>query len=100
MLVTIPFQPEFEAKMLSGGKSMTARTKWYGLVGDVFEAFGARFIIFVCSRAYLRDVAQAFYQQEGFGSPGDFIECWIRLHPRKGYVPNQIVYCHEFKRIV
>jgi len=85
--------------MLNGQKTMTSRTKRYGNVGDTFDVFGATFELTDVSKMTLQFVAYGYYQEEGCQFPTDFIDIWERIHPRKGYVPNQVVHTHFFKRI-
>ena len=95
--IIIPFLPEFESRMLSGEKTATTRTKKYGDGGDLFPAFGNSFQLTKVDKVYLQDVASTFYIQEGFKTQQEFCDCWIRLHPRKGYQFDQEVYLHQFK---
>ena len=99
MQVTIPFQEDFKDRMLEGKKNATTRTKRYGEVGDTFSAFDATFEIIQVWRIPLGLVANALSKAEGFQSPEDFIQCWKRLHPRKGYMQEQKVYTHIFKLV-
>lgn len=96
MNVTIPFQEDFKDPMLEGRKNYTSRTKKYGKPGDTFTCFGTTFTIEGVVKAPLWYVAQYLYQGEGFATREDFIKCWERLHPRKGYVPDQQVWVHFF----
>lgn len=95
--IEIPFQSDFENVMLAGKKSATSRTKCYGYPGDWFEAFGRTFILTDVCRLPLDVIAYDHYLEEGFDRPEDFIKCWEKLHPRKGYKPEQKVYFHTFK---
>ena len=102
--INLPFRKEFRDKILSGQKTCTSRTKQYGKFGDTFEAFGAEFTITHLERANkygytLFDIAHYHYREEGFDTPEEFIECWKKIHPRKGYDPDQTVYVHFFKRL-
>ena len=96
----IPFMAEFEERMLSGQKTATTRTKKYGNGGDLFSAFGHSFQITKVDKVYLGDVCSVFYRQEGFSSQSEFVECWNRLHPRKKYYFSNIVWLHQFKRVI
>jgi len=98
--ITIPFLPEFEERMLSGQKIATTRTKKYGNGGDLFSAFGHSFQLTKVDKVYLGDVCSVFYKQEGFNSQSEFIECWNRLYLRKKYYFSDIVYLHQFKRVI
>jgi hypothetical protein len=97
--IVIPFMAEFEERMLAGKKTATTRTKKYGGVGDLFSAFNHTFQLIKVCKVYLQDVCSTSYQQEGFNNQSEFIECWKQLHPKKGYVPEQEVWYHEFKRV-
>lgn len=99
MRINIPFLPEFEEAMLEGRKTSTSRTKRFGNVNDTFKAFGAYFRITSVSEASLDVVAYEYYQDEGFNTPDAFIECWTKIHPQKGFVPDQLVHFHSFKKI-
>lgn len=96
MEIKIPFNDRFRDAMLSGRKTVTSRTRWYGKVGDTFEVFGRKFIIRERFNCRLDDVITDYLSEEGFASPGDFIEFWQKLHPRRGYNPDQIVCVHKF----
>ena len=96
--IYLPFKEEFKGEMLTGGKTCTSRTKKYGKPGDVFERWGAMFKIVEIKKMALQDVADKLYRKEGFFSPVDFIACWEELHPRVGWVPDQIVYVHFFQK--
>ena len=96
--VNIPFQPEFKEPMLSGKKTATTRTKRFGRPGDWFRAFGRTFVLTEVSQIQLSLAIYHFYQDDGFSSPGEFINCWDRLHPRVTYAQRRarLVYLHRF----
>jgi len=98
--ITIPFKEEFRERMLSGQKTATTRTKRYGHPGDLFCAFGHSFTLTKVDKVYLGDVASTGYEIEGFKTQFEFVQCWERLHPAKGYVFDQPVWLHQFKRSV
>lgn len=98
MKVKIPFLPEFQEPMLDGRKRWTSRTKHYGQKGDTFDKFGATFEITATFKLPLGVVAHHNFLEEGFNNSKEFIDCWNRLHPRKGYVPDQEVWVHVFKK--
>lgn len=95
--VDIPFLPEWEVLMLTRKKSATSRTKRYGWPGDYFEAFGRTFILTSVVRKPLDHIAYYHYLEEGCNSNFEFKKIWERLHPRKGFVPGQKVYLHQFR---
>lgn len=84
--------------MLESRKTATSRTKQYGERGDQFEAFGAPFVILQVQKVKLREVAEKWYEAEGMPSPEAFIAVWKKIHPVKGYDPEQEVYLHLFAR--
>jgi len=95
--IDLPFLPEFEEVMISGGKTLTSRTRWFGWKGDYFEAFGHIFIITGLFTKTLGEVRDIYFRQEGCKSPEEFEAIWCRIHPRAGFRPEQRVKCHEFK---
>lgn len=99
MKVRVPFKTQFRDMMLSGKKTMTSRTKRYGEVGDTFDGFGATFQITNVMRCSLLLVANEYYLEEGCNSDYDFVQLWKQIHPRKGFMPNQMVYVHTFEKL-
>ena len=96
--ITLPFQPEWEEKLLNGEKTCTSRTRKYGEPNDWFEIFGKNFRITAIVKFPLGDVAKFLYNKEGCNSPNEFRVIWSKLHPRKGWVPEQVVFTHFFRR--
>ena len=96
--VELPFKPEFQRVMLSGRKTMTSRTKRYGKRGDTFQAFGTTFKILDVSELQLDEVEKHYYE-EGCCSEECFRETWEKLHPRRGFDPEQWVYTHYFEKV-
>ncbi len=98
--ITIPFHPEMVDAIFAGKKTFTSRTKRYGDVGDTFTLKRNGIIITCCLNFILRYgllfVATNFYEKEGFDSPEQFLEYWNKLHPRRGYAPDQQVWVHIF----
>lgn len=99
LLARFPFQPEWEKKMLGGEKTCTSRTKIFGHAGDVFMAFGTKYVISKVEERSLEDIAANLYQQEGCKDPSEFIGWWNKLHPRRGWQPKQVVFVHHFRRV-
>jgi hypothetical protein len=97
--VSIPFLSQFRDPMILGYKTATSRTRRYGKVGDTFHIFGHEFTIYKITKMKLSDIAQAYYRQEGFSRPGEFMDIWMKLHPRKAWNPNQEVYLHRFEKV-
>ena len=93
----LPFRPEIEEPIRSGQKTMTTRTRRYGRLGDTLDTpFGPVRLTGLLYRP-LANVRDNFWRAEGVGSAEEFVETWVRLHPRKGFVPEQLVWLHEFK---
>lgn len=99
MEVDIPFMPEFKDRLLSGRKTVTSRTKPMGKEGDHFERFGATFKIMQVFKATLNQVCILGYHPEGFNKPEEFVEIWDRIHPNKGYCPEQEIWVHYFRKL-
>lgn len=100
MEVKIPFNQEFRELILSGLKTCTSRNKRYGGEGDTFRIFGGKFEIYFIEKKRLDAVALYHYKQEGFDTSQDFVRFWRKLHPRKGFIPNQEVWVHWWKPYV
>ena len=98
MNIDIPFQSDFEDKMLAGIKICTSRYKRYGKVSDTFKAFGATFEIVDVQRHPLYVVANLLHLPEGFDTVHDFWKCWWRLHPRRKRDYEQLVWTHWFAK--
>ena len=96
--VIIPFQPHWQHKMLAGLKTCTSRRKKHGNKGDTFRHFGASFVILTVEKYYLSVIAEYLYKEEGCDSPNEFIKIWTELHPIKGWVPDQKVFVHFFRK--
>ncbi len=96
--VIIPFQPHWREKMLKGIKTCTSRPLKYGDTGNWFSQFGATFKILSVNKYALHHIADNLYKEEGCDSPEEFKRIWIKLHPRKGWVPNQEVFTHFFRK--
>lgn len=97
--VKIPFLQEFKERMLSGQKTATTRSKKYGDSGDTFKIFGAEFRIIKTLKMPLSAIAYAFYKQEGFETRQGFVNIWNRLHPRRGYQPDDKKFIHFFVKL-
>ena len=96
--VFIPFQFHWQYKMLRGIKTCTSRPQKYGNTNDTFNQFGTNFIILSVSKFTLEHIANTLYKEEGCDSPEEFRKIWVELHPRKGWVPNQEVFVHFFRK--
>ena len=97
--IIIPFQSKWYDKVLNGKKTCTSRTKKYGNPEDWFEQFGSTFRLLSVNKFTLEYIANNLYKEEGCSSPDEFKKIWVALHPRKGWVPEQVVFAHFFRRI-
>ena len=97
--VAIPFLAIFKEPMLAGTKTCTARTRKHGTPGDKFEAWGQTFELREVIVVFLATVRDQFYKFEGFTSPTDFVATWRKLHPIRGFDPEQAVYLHSFRKL-
>jgi hypothetical protein len=97
--VKIPFKPEMAELSLQGKKHMTTRTRKYGDEGDTFEINGVPFAIMGVGNIPLHRVANKLFESEGFSSREEFIDYWNKLHPRKKYDPDQMVWIHSYMKV-
>lgn len=93
-----PFGADFKDAMLNGIKTMTSRNKKYGGKGDTFEIFGETFTLLEVFQQSLESIKNNNYKEEGFEKPKEFEDIWVKLHPRKGWIPEQMVYVHRFQK--
>ena len=97
--VNIPFRVDIIRALFEGRKTATSRTKRFGIPGDTFSVSGQLFRILKVRTEKLSIVARKYWAKEGFGSPQEFIATWERIHPRKGWDPEQVVFLHEFEMV-
>ncbi len=103
MRITMPFSEDMAKAVINGRKTATTRTKRYGAEKDTFvvnyrgQKVTCR--ILTIHAIELERVAFGWCKEEGFDSVEGFIDKWKELHPRKGYVPGQKVYLHQFEAI-
>jgi len=96
--VKIPFKAYFKGPMLSGVKTYTSRTKAMGHPGDTFTAFGTQFVILSIQVVRLSEVSTCWLE-EGCQSEEDFRRVWREIHPHVGYVDDQLVILHRFRKV-
>ena len=92
----LPFDARWREAMMWGRKTCTSRRKRYK--GSAFDAFGLQFVIVSVELLPLSIVAEHLWAKEGCDSPEDFRAVWVKLHPRKGWQPDQEVFVHHFRR--
>ena len=95
--IKMPFREDMQKAILEGRKTMTCRTKRYGSPGDFFMVGDARFMLTSVTKMNLGIVATQFYKDEGTSSPGEFINLWDEIHPRRNFTSLQTVWAHRFR---
>lgn len=95
-MIIMPFTKASRDKIKAGEKTATTRKTKYGFVGDTFMVAGVMYRITEVKKLMLVRVAFDWFKEEGFGSPEDFVEAWVSLHPRIGYTPGRVVFLHLF----
>lgn len=98
--ITIPFRDDMKQAILEGRKSATTRNKRYGKRGDTFTLDGQKFVLKYIHRMPLGVVARNLWMEEGCPSEEQFIKIWKQIHPRKGFVKHQMVFVHEFVKVI
>jgi len=96
--VYLPFNLRFKEPMLEGVKIWSSRSRWFGKVGDTFEAFGSTFEIIDKKRLKLGIVVADHWKEEGFYGIEDFIETWRKIHPVRGFDSDWTVCVHIFSK--
>jgi len=94
--IKIPFNKWSKERLETGMKYATSRNRKYGNEGDTFVVDGWVYLITHIIHIPLRFVAEVLYEFEGAESIEEFIEVWKSIHPKKGYIPEQMVYYHHF----
>lgn len=97
--IRLTFRSHFRTVLRDGVKTCTSRTTKLGEVGDRFTAFGATFAIVLVEMRDLIEVGHLLWRKEGATSKQHFVEIWTDIHPNKGFVYNQPVWVHHFRRV-
>ena len=97
--IYIPFFDYWNEKLLGDIKVCTSRVKQYGKVGDTFNWAGGVFEIVKIEKVKLSVVRDKYWKKEGCDSPEHFVKIWGNIHHKKGFVPDQIVWLHHFKKV-
>lgn len=100
MNINLPFRPEMKKLILAGHKTCTSRTRRYGEIGDTFEIDGRKYKLTGVDHHYLWAVGIILFRDEGFDNLDKFKSYWEKLHPRKGYDPDQLVWIHFFREVL
>ena len=97
--IKIPFNKWSKDRLKAGVKTATSRTKKYGVVGDVFVVDGVSYELEIVSKVSLQTVLDVAWDVEGAKSKDEFVEVWESIHPRRGFVSDDKVWFHRFKRL-
>ena len=94
--IHIPFN-EWSARRLEARKKFcTSRNKRYGQPGQTFVCI-REYVIIGCAKMPLWMVAKYLWRMEGAVSEADFKYVWSQIHPKTGFVPDQLVWVHFFQ---
>lgn len=96
MEIEIPFNEWSRQKLFDYKKWATTRTKRYGEIGDEFHVSGYYYMIDLVIKVPLWFVKNCLYESEGCDSPIEFVKIWRKIHKRKGFNGNQMVWYHHF----
>jgi len=96
--IYIPFKERFCAPMLDGTKIMTSRTKYYGRIGDYFNAFGHTFVLTSVVKRHL-DFIMDHWKEEGCSSKEDFLAVWKSIHPVRNLDMTEMFWVHSFQDV-
>ena len=99
MKIRIPFNNWSRERLKKGIKSATSRNKKYGEVGDTFVVDGVSYELTVVTKVSLQSVLDIAWDIEGAKSKDEFVKVWKSIHPYKGWVPDQKVWFHRFKKV-
>jgi len=91
------FTREMEEAIQSDRKVCTSRREQHGTPGDVFTVRTVDYQIVDVLRVELAEIATLFYRLEGFDSPQEFRDFWVRIYgePFSGW---DMAYVHFFVR--
>lgn len=96
--IFLPFKIRFISHILDGTKTMTARSKKLGKVGDTFVIVDRTFVLTDVRQRKERWVAE-HWKAEGCDNRADWLAVWNAIHPLAGYRPDQLVWVHRWKPI-
>ncbi len=97
--VFIPFSPEMVDAVERGDKICTSRYKKYGDIGDITPIGDKRYRIIGVIQPRLQTVSDLLFGAEGFTSNTEFENFWVKLHPKRGWRPDDRVYTHFFEEV-
>jgi hypothetical protein len=103
MEIEMPFRENMAQAILEGRKFCTSRNKKYGEVGDIFRVTAGKlsgdYKILAQTKHTLDFIAWILHHAEGFDGYFEFVKAWDEIHPRKGFISNQLVWVHWFERV-
>lgn len=95
--IEIPFNKWSEERLNLFAKTATSRNKKYGEVGDTFEVNGTTYELDLVIKLPLWFVSEDLYDSEGALNFLEFEDIWKKIHPKKGFIPEQEVWYHHFR---
>lgn len=100
MKITIPFKTDMSELIYTGKKTCTTRTIPYGKTGDIFKIKNKWFKIIKITRITLGKVILHYYKLEGFNTPHDFVNYWLKLNPTRKWTAKDKVYIHIIMEVI
>ena len=94
--IEIPFNGWSQEKLLQGVKSATSRYRKYGDIGDTFIQSGKCYYINLVVKLPLWFIRNYLYETEGCKTPEEFENIWIKIHPKRGFRLDDMVWYHHF----
>ena len=93
-IIPFSFAPEIEDAIIQGRKCCTSQHERGGIVGDMFLVRDRLYRIVHIHSCALYSVRNAYYDAEGFSSPGQFQAFWELCYG--SFEENKIGYLHFF----
>ena len=98
-MISIPFNDWSKERIKAGQKCATSRYKRYGKPGDTFMVDGETYELTHVVKRRLGIVAYYYFEEEGAKNPQEFIQIWEEIHPKRGFIPDDIVWYHAFRKV-
>lgn len=95
----LPFLDDFVPAIREGRKTRTARSKAYGMRGEVVDSPAGPLRLLSVVQVPLHIVRDGFWKSEGVESPEAFVEVWKQIHPSAGFNPDRMVFLHHFRPV-
>lgn len=92
--IELRFNVPMELAAEVGRKFCTSRREQHGAIGDTFKTTHYTYKIIAVAEMRLWEVCKYLYYAEGFNSPSDFSDEWIKIY--RTYEPFKKVWVHWF----